>query len=287
MGSIKALSLATVVALGSAGVAGAADLLPPPPMPMPAPIPVALDTSGWYIRADVGVGVDDSYNFRSTLDATNPAGGSAPPISRVFSNIGGSAIFGLGFGYQINNWFRADITGEYRTAASYRAGVAYVSGCGATYCLDTYTANVWKVVGLVNGYVDLGTWYGLTPFIGAGVGLAYTGMNGLTDNGAGNGFAADSKKTSFAWAIHAGVGYWINERLKLEASYRYLNTGTFTSNPIICEATAGCFFEQQSFKSASHDFRVGMRWMFADAAPTPTQAFYAPPPMPGPLVRKY
>ena len=284
MGSIKALSLATVVALGSAGIAAAADLLPPPP-PIPAPIPAPLDTSGWYIRADVGVGIDDSYAFRSTLDATNPSGGAAPPISRVFSNVGGSAIFGLGVGYQINNWFRADITGEYRTGASYRAGVAYVAGCGASFCLDTYNANYWKAVGLVNGYVDLGTWWGLTPFVGAGVGFAYSGMNGLTDNGLGNGFAADTKKTSFAWALHAGVGYAITERLKLEASYRYLNTGTFTANPIICEATPGCFFERQSFKAASHDFRIGMRWMFADVAPTPAPAFYAPPP--GPLVRKY
>ncbi len=55
------------------------------------------------------------------------------------------------------------------------------------------------------------------------------------------------------WALHAGVGYAINERLKLEASYRYLNTGTFTSNPIACEASAGCFYERQSFKEQTHD----------------------------------
>ena len=284
MGSIKALSLATVVALGTAGSAAAADLLPPPPL-MPAPIPVGLETRGWYIRADVGVAVDNSYAFRSTLQPTNAAGGPAPAISRVFNSIGDSAIFGVGVGYQINNWFRADITGEYRTAAPYKTGLAYVQGCATSFCLDTYNANHWKAIGLVNGYVDLGTWWNLTPFVGAGVGIAYSGLNGLTDIGLGQGFAADTKKTNFAWALHAGVGYAINERLKLEASYRYINTGTFKSNPIACTAAPGCFYEQQSFKEQTHDFRLGMRWLFADSVPVPGPAFYAPPP--GPLVRKY
>ena len=143
MGSIKALSLATAVALGTAGTAAAADLLPPPPL-MPAPIPVSLDTSGWYLRADVGVAVDNSYAFRSTLQPNNAAGGPAPAISRVFNSIGDSAIFGVGVGYQINNWFRADVTGEYRTSASYKTGLAYVQGCATSFCLDTYNANHWK-----------------------------------------------------------------------------------------------------------------------------------------------
>lgn len=289
MGSTKALFLATTVVLGTVASAAAADLLPPPPM-MPEPIPAPLDTSGWYIRADVGVGMDDSYSFRSTLAPTNPAGGVAPPISRVFSSIGDSALFGAGVGYQFNNWFRADITGEYRTSASYKTGLAYTAFCATAFCLDSYSANRWKAVFLANGYVDLGTWYGMSPFIGAGVGFSHSKLSGLTDNGLGNGVAADTTKTNFAWALHAGVGYNITNNLKLELSYRYLNTGTFTSNPIVCEDIGGCFFERQSFKDASHDFRLGVRYMFAggDSYAPAAPAFYAPPPPPpGPLVRKY
>ena len=278
MGSTKALSLATVVVLGTVASAAAADLLPPPPVPVPIPAP--LDTSGWYIRADVGVGIDNSYSFRSTFQPTNPAGGVLPPTSRVFSSIGDSAIIGFGVGYQFNNWFRGDLTGEYRTSAPYRTGVAYAAFCPVAFCLDTYSANHWKALFLANGYVDLGTWYGVTPFVGAGVGFSYAGLRGLTDNGLGNGFAADTSKTNFAWALHAGLGYQVTQNLKLEFSYRYMNTGRFTSNPIICESIAGCFFERQSFNEAAHDFRVGMRWMFAGDTPT----VYAPP---GPLIRKY
>ena len=284
----KALSLATLVVLGTVASAAAADLLPPPPMPMP--MPVALDTSGWYIRADVGAAIDDSYGFRSSLQPYNAGGGGAPSIARVFTSMGDSAIIGFGAGYQFNNWFRADVTAEYQTKADYHAGVAYAAFCPVAFCLDSYSAHVSRVVALANGYVDLGTWYGVTPFVGAGVGVAGTKMSGLTDNGQGFGFAQDKTKTDFAWALHAGLGYNVTDRLKLEFSYRYLNTGTFTSNPILCGDLSGCFYEQQRFKSASHDFRIGMRWLLASGAETyaPAPAFYAPPPPPpGPLVRKY
>ena len=219
------------------------------------PIPAPLDTSGWYIRADVGVGVDDSYSFRSSLAPTNALGGAAPPFSRVFSSMGDAAIIGLGVGYQFNHWFRADITGEYRFAANYKAGNTYTAFCGATFCLDTYSGQFSQAVFLTNGYVDVGTWYGVTPFVGAGVGFARSKLASLTDNGAGNGFASDTVKTNFAWAAHAGLGYNVSPNLKLEFSYRYLNTGAFRSNAIVCEDTPSCFYEQQSFRTASHDFR--------------------------------
>ena len=288
MGSTKALSLATIVVLGTVASAAAADLLPPPPIP--APIPAPLDTSGWYIRADVGAGVDDSYSFRSTLQPTNPLGGNAPAFSRVFSSVGDFGIIGFGVGYQFNNWFRGDVTGEYRFSSGYKTGNTYTAFCPSAFCLDSYNGNFSSAVFLANGYVDLGTWYGVTPFIGAGVGVARHKLASLTDAGNGFGFAQDSVNTNFAWALHAGVGYSVTQNLKLEFSYRYLNSGTFKSNPILCGDLSSCFFEQQSFKVASHDFRVGMRWMIGGGETyAPAPAYYAPPPPPppGPLVRKY
>jgi opacity protein-like surface antigen len=279
MGSSKALFFAAAVALGFAQSASAADLLPPPPMPIPVAAP--LDTSGWYIRADVGVGVNDFSSMRSTLAPTNPLGGPAPAIARVFTTIGDSGLFGIGVGYQINNWFRADMTGEYRSSANYHASNTYSAFCPVAFCLDSYNAQWSQALFMANGYVDLGTWYGVTPFVGAGVGAAFNRFSALTDAGAGFGYANSNKNTNFAWAVMAGLGYSVTQNLKLEFSYRYLNTGSFTSNPILCGDIASCFFETHSFKAASHDLRIGMRWMFADYTPP----VYAPPP--GPLVRKY
>ena len=34
---------------------------------------------------------------------------------------------------------------------------------------------------MFNGYADLGTWSGVTPYVGAGVGFAYNKLSGFTD----------------------------------------------------------------------------------------------------------
>ena len=36
---------------------------------------------------------------------------------------------------------------------------------------------------MANTYIDLGTWWCITPFIGAGVGGAYSTISGIQDNG--------------------------------------------------------------------------------------------------------
>ena len=179
---------------------------------------------------------------------------------------------------------RADVTGEYRGSANYSGVESYASGnCGGTRCSDFYTGSVSSAVFLANGYVDLGTWYGVTPFLGAGIGMAHNMAGMTTDIGIGlagtpGGFARPSSTDSFAWGLMAGLAYTVNPHLKLEFGYRYLDLGSYNAGPIACNA--GCTNEIQHIKLASHDLRIGMRWMFADAAPMPA-------PMPPPLVRKY
>ena len=43
-----------------------------------------------------------------------------------------------------------------------------------TRCYDNDQGAVSSAVFLANGYVDIGTWWGVTPFVGAGVGGAAT-----------------------------------------------------------------------------------------------------------------
>ena len=99
--------------------------------------------------------------------------------------------FDLGVGYQFNNWLRFDVTGEYRGGSQFQS--LYVlndagnTGTGnPTQLADFYRGNISSWVGLVNGYVDLGTWWGITPYVGAGVGLASNTLSGMTDQGRGH-----------------------------------------------------------------------------------------------------
>ncbi len=279
MGHTKALIIAMLVATGATSGAKAADLLPPPP-PLEAP-PPPVDFGGWYLRGDVGVGALQMTSWRSTLQPYDEVGDSLAGnlIVPSYNSIGDQAFAGAGFGYQFNNWFRVDFTGEYRTEANYRAVIVAANPSPPGFLGgDYYTAGLSTALFMANGYVDLGNWRGFTPFIGAGVGVAAHRFSGLTDTGAGIGVAQDSYPTNFAWSVTGGVGFNITHNLKLEISYRYLDMGKITSNPIQCLNPQGCFQEVHSFNIASNDVRIGLRYLLG-GEPHPL-----PPP---PLVAKY
>ena len=291
MGRSFALLLVAAIAAGVSAGAQAADLLPPPP---PIEPPPPQDFGGWYLRGDVGAGVNQLSGLRSTFN--NPTVVVPAPLFNAAS-IGDSAFAGAGVGYQFNNWFRFDVTGEYRTAAHYSAIQSYsdiwsapgASPCGLTArCHDVYSGQHSAAVVLANGYFDLGTWYGITPFVGGGVGVATNFLNNWYDISAqpagGFGYATDKTQTNFAWQVGAGLAYNVTPNLKLEVGYRYLDMGKMTTNQIACQGFPICARESQSFYLASHDVRVGFRYLIPSLGPAPV---LAPPPPPPPLVRKY
>ncbi len=280
MGSFKTLAWAGLVAMASTA-ASAADLLPPPP-PMHAPVahaPVEIG-SGWYLRGDVGVGILDARGFE--LGATAPTElGVTYEIDQ--KSIGDQAIIGIGAGFQLNSWFRADVTAEYRAAAQF-ALVERAHGAGFVDGFNRFSGKLSSFVLMANAYADLGTWHGITPFIGAGVGIAHHRVNGFHDVGFGRfgggfGYAGDESNTSLAWALHAGLGYHVSQNLKLELSYRYLNMGKAETGTITC--AGGCDSYAAKFKTIdSHDIRLGMRWLLNAPAAVPV-AYDAP------IIRKY
>ena len=69
----------------------------------------------------------------------------------------------LGAGIK-SNWLRTDVTIDYASPLKYQGTVATAG--------DT-TAKIQATTALFNGYLDLGTWYRITPYIGAGAGVAY------------------------------------------------------------------------------------------------------------------
>jgi opacity protein-like surface antigen len=272
----SALIFATLIAAAASSGALAADLLPPPP-PLEPPPPPPIQFNGWYLRGDVGVGLNQMDDFRSNLLPVNALGGIVPPVGLVSQSLGDSGLIGAGFGYQFNNWFRVDLTGEYRGSGAYRVVETYSLGCPAAFCLDTYTANITTALFMGNGYIDLGTWRGITPYVGGGVGVAFHRFGTLTDIGLGQGFARDKTQDNFTWAVMAGLAYNITPNLKIDLGYRYIDMGRITSEPIACTQITSCFFETQSYRAASHDIRIGFRYVFADLLPPP----------PPPLVTKY
>jgi len=280
MRSVKFILAAGAASLMSTA-ALAADMAIAPPPQMYAPQPVVEDFGGWYLRGDVGMtntAGNLHYRDMDTFAASNTQ------LLRGGAGFSSGMSYGLGVGYQFNNWFRADITGEYRSKVNY-TGVDFITYNPGGSLSDSYHGGYKSWVGLVNAYVDLGTWWCVTPFVGAGVGFANVSTTGMQDTGlsaagAASYYADGASKTNLAWAAHAGLAYKVNNNFTVELAYRYLNMGTAVHG--IGRSYDGFVPPaQSSFQYrdlTSQDVRIGVRWNL-EAAPA-----YAPPPPP--LIRK-
>jgi opacity protein-like surface antigen len=275
MGRAKTLALAGAAALMSTASL-AADL--PPPMRAPIPLPVVA--GGWYLRGYIG----SSNEFLREI--THPDFLTAPAFG--FLDKGGfdAAPFGGGgIGYQWNNWFRVDATLEYRGFAQFHALDRFFNPFQGfdqfgnpnpgRWNTNQYTASKAELVGLVNAFVDLGTWWCITPYIGAGAGFAQIKIDHFRDvnvmQGAG-GWADTGTKTNFAWALHAGLAYKVTERFAVELGYRYLNVGNGQSGILLNQDPTvfpNTFAPVTFHNIQSHDIILGMRWMLLPEAPPP------------------
>jgi opacity protein-like surface antigen len=268
MGNFKTYALAGILALAASATARAADLpagLPPMP-PAPAPIEVG---GGWYLRGDIGMTNQDA-------DKLGVGDASDADFRTVHLDFDSSPLFGVGVGYQFNNWIRADVTGEYRGKSSLHALEHSIVDIGF---VNQFTGTKSEWVGLANLYFDLGTWYGITPFIGAGVGFAHNTIDNFTDvaiSTAGLAFAGSESKTNFAWALHAGLSFNVTDHLSLELAYRYLNMGDGETGILVRRDFSGCNCINMKFEDIdSHDLKVGLRWMLGPVgAPPPVVSKY-------------
>jgi opacity protein-like surface antigen len=298
MGSLKTLALAGAMAVSASAIAQAADFPMAPPPPPPPPELRGSISSGIYLRGDIGVGITNIGKYEQ--DDLRSAGGSF--IAKEDRST--SFFAGAGIGYRFNNWFRVDGTFEFRGGGQIGGSdrLEYTNDFGRPGILtNTYKGNLSSMVALFNAYVDLGTWNCLTPYLGAGIGVAQNRVTGLTDQGANwidpvgpfaaiiqptLGTAGSGSKTGMAWALMAGVGYEVNKNLTLEVGYRYLNLGDAQSGRLVNAFTGQVQGPLKVKDIDSHDIKIGMRWNFGDpdcCGPVERPVTYAP----APVVRKY
>jgi opacity protein-like surface antigen len=252
MGSLKFI-LSAGALLGLAVRAEAADLLPPPP-PMAGPTVSELGT-GWYLRGDVGY-----------IDYSKPKEALGYSLGVPFDSIklDNAWSVGGGVGYAFNSWFRADATVDYRNDAGITAlssGSAYVNG------FSTDALKLESTTFLLNGYFDLGNWYGVTPYVGAGVGAAHnrfhsywsqvTCLTPVCTAAFSTARVANPSgtKTNLAWALTAGAAVDIAQNLKLDLGYRFVRIGDGKTELDI----AGFGFKVKPLDA--HEARIGVRYM--------------------------
>ncbi|MBM3528313.1 MAG: porin family protein [Alphaproteobacteria bacterium] len=210
MANVLKLAAAAAVALAFAANAHAADAPGLWPQDDDEPSPQAREyRSGWYLRGDIGYRINrlDHVDVTATVRS---------------HSIGNAVSAGAGAGFK-HRWFRGDMTIDYSAPVKVKATT---QGAAAQ---PQYTTSIDTTAILANGYFDLGTWYRLTPYVGAGAGVSYTRTYDYRNTALPNQLVQVGTKWNLAWAAMAGISYRILPRWDIDVGYRYLNLGNAVS----------------------------------------------------------
>lgn len=256
--------------------AGAADYEPPvveAPVIQDAPefVPVEIG-SGWYLRGDVGYAITNAtgdFTFRA-FDA-----GTYTPGTFTSGAYSGDLTFGVGFGYRFTDVLRADVTAD-NFSLRFNGSRAFGSPCpgeaAGTTCAadDSSSVNAWSV--MANGYVDIGTIAGFTPYLGAGVGMTYANWGTAVSTysctsgpcAVGTQIMAHEGIDSwrFTYQAMAGFAYDVSRNLKLDFGYTFRHVGggdmfAFTTASQLAGAS-GIEASDPGFNQ--HVFKIGLRY---------------------------
>ena len=197
-------------------------------------------SEGWYLRGDLG--------YSGWMRGGNPRYTTYQPGGTVFSHesfdnarFSKPLSYGVGMGYQFNNFLRADLmTDFFNGSLSGNSDVDMPcnsnepagTNCGFSHKADYSAINL-----LANGYVDLGTYAGITPYVGAGAGVTYVRWDDLnstpfcqdgTSVCSGDTYNSGRLKGEDSWrftyALMAGASVDLTNRVKLDLGYRYSDT---------------------------------------------------------------
>jgi len=233
------------------------DIPPPPP-----------SGRAWYLKGTIGMKNPEPDSIRGV--------GGIGPGTEDFTvhhqDIKSTALFGLGIGVEHSRWLRFDLTGEYRgkqlfvAQDSYRSGPCTGPGIdpGENCGTNEYTADIESWLGLVNAYIDLGTWRGITPYVGGGIGFASLTTMGYKDVNvpANSVFYGDKDHTdtNFAWALYAGMSYDVTPQFTIDLGYRYTDLGTIETGTASAYDGSASIGGLEIRDITSHDLLLSARY---------------------------
>ncbi|MBO6717577.1 MAG: porin family protein [Rhizobiaceae bacterium] len=278
---LRLFATASLMALAPALPATAADYDPPMVVesdlgPIEDYVPVEIG-SGWYLRGDIGYAftttADGAFNYQTYNIGTGVYGSGTYDSTTVTGGIS----YGIGFGYAFTDMLRADLTAErfnirfngVRTSAQPCAGQPV-----GTTCRTTDTATMYGTSVMANGYVDLGTFAGFTPYVGAGAGLTHVTWSTISNAnacmpGVGVCAAATAATTNpgqtswrFSYAAMAGLAYDINDSLKFSVGYKYrkINGGPMYGFNAADTAAGASGVQGTDPGFTQHEVKLGLRY---------------------------
>lgn len=278
---MKQLLSALLIGMSFGSAATAADLIEPPIIDAPEPMVQVEQAGGWYIRGDVDYG---QLNTKG-IDYDVLTGSASFDTAKLK----GSFSAGAGIGYQINDYFRTDLTFTSHFKSNFTgstsgfcpetpAGGGAPTFTAACVSSDISSASVYTL--MANAYADLGTFSGFTPYVGAGIGGAQVKWGDLTNTAtctptAGGAVCLPTvpyvhkgiSEMRFAYALHAGVSYDLMANLKLDTGYTWthVNSGEMFRFKGLANHIDDTGVMGRDRGINIHEVRVGLRYQFGGA----------------------
>lgn len=226
----------------------------------------------WYFRIDGGYAVHEEPEMYETLDAGYGAG----KHKLYDTDLDDTWTLGGGIGKYFGSRFRGDITYDHRFEADAKGSLD--AGCCGE---GRHTFGVESDVVLLNLYYDFNRGGRISPYVGAGVGVAFnqTTKGSYSDDCGCVGVIEEDDETEFAVAAMAGFttrlrgGTQVIEggsvkdgpvvveggrALYLDVGYRFLYLGDAVTGPVVIN-------NQQVSEDPvvedinAHEFRIGLR----------------------------
>jgi len=158
------------------------------------------------------------------------------------------------FGYAFGNGLRTEAEGSYRNNSVDSWGSTNLDGD-----VDAWSA-------MFNALYDFDTGTGFTPYVGAGIGIAYIGIDAENKTA---GVSVNDADVAFAYQAILGVGYDVAENLAVTADYRFFHAPNLDNDKSGSNIADGY---------ANHALMLGVRYAFGapDAPPAETIPMAAP-----------
>lgn len=167
--------------------------------------------------------------------SAGPSFGQKPKGDFKKGDLDTSGLYGIAFGYKMNENFRADLSLDYRPGYESKYSEQEKASSGQNINLN-HKVKVKSWTTMLNLYYDIATVNGFTPYVTSGLGVAKNKTNNYTISATGpNGFARQAvynkgNKTNFAWKVGVGSKYQISQDFDLDLRYQYANLGKFETS---------------------------------------------------------
>ncbi len=139
---------------------------------------------------------------------------SAPGVSSSKSSTRGIAGFSVAGGYDLSVLYGLPLRAEVEYGYNSRVDKSVGHG-DAESRLQTL---------MFNGYWDITNFMDFTPYVGAGIGLAFANTRGGVDVG-GNHYGSSDTDLNLAGQVGFGCSYFFTSNISADLGYRYLFTG--------------------------------------------------------------